>query len=144
MPVANRQTPQRMGAFLWAKHHPTPTLEISEDICKMNFDCEKQGVHRAVSTAQGYVEICDEAGESPHGVTWQLAPGWRVQKHGTNAFLCVHDEGARVQGAFHGGGITAWEIVVRQASPRFREVVTTQAIAITFHGTLTTVWRKEE
>jgi len=144
VPVAGRQTPRRMGAFLWAQHHQQPTLEMSDDICVMHFQCENKGVHRAVCAAQGHVEICDEAADAPHMVTWQLAPGWRVQKQGANAFLCVHDEGVRVHGTFNGTGVTGWEIVERQASPRFREVVTTQAIAITFQGTLTTMWRKAE
>lgn len=144
VPVAGRQTPRRMGSFLWARHHQTPTLEISDSICVMHFQCEKFGVHRAVCATQDQVEICDEAADAPHVVTWQLGAGWHVQKQGPSAFLCVHEEGVRVHGTLNGATLIGWEIVERQASPHFRQVVVTQAIAVTFQGTLTTVWRKAE
>lgn len=145
VPVAGRATPQRMGPFLWARHHAKPTLEISDDICVMRFACEGLEVHRAVCAAQGQVEICDEVGTGvPHAVTWQLAPGWRVQKQGSSAFVCVHGEGLRVHATLNGPSVEKWEVVERRASPRFREMVHTQAVRVTFQGTLTTVWRHVE
>jgi hypothetical protein len=32
--------------------------------------------------------------------------------------------------------------VEREASPHFRELVASQAVKVTFKGTLTTIWRK--
>lgn len=145
VPVAGRSTPQRMGAFLWARHHATPSLDVHDDICVMRLNCEGQEVHRAVCAAHGQVEICDEVGTGAlHVVTWQLAPGWQVQKLGNSAFLCVHEEGLRVHATLNGPSVEKWELVERRASPHFREMIHTQAIKVTFQGTLTTVWRHVE
>lgn len=143
VPLAGRATPRRMGAFLWAAHHPQPELEISGNICVMRFEHGHQSVRRAVCVADGHVEICDEVpADVPHQVSWQLAPGWRVQRQGASAFLCVHAEGTRVHGTLNGTAVAGWEMVEAVASPRFREVVTTQAVRVSFQGTLTTMWRQ--
>ncbi len=143
VPVSGRQTPQRIGTFLWMKHHAVPELEVHEDICVMRLACEGQRVQRAVHAAQGYVEICDEVGtETAHVVTWQLAPGWRIEQERKNGFVCTHDESVSVHGTLNGDGIEEWEIVEREASPHFRELASSQAVKITFKGTLTTIWRK--
>jgi hypothetical protein len=124
-------------------HHATPKVELCQDICVMSFECDNTFVQRAVNAAQGYVEICDEVGmEVPHVVTWQLAPGWRVEQERKDGFVCHHAESIPVHATFNGTAIESWEIVEREASPHFREQVTTQAVTITFKGTLTTVWRK--
>lgn len=145
VPVTGRSTPQRMGAFLWAKHHAPPGLDVHDDICVIRLNVEGLELHRAVCAAQGHVEICDEVGNcGPHVVTWQLAPGWLVQKQGSSALLCVHEEGLRVHVTLNGPSVEKWEIVERKASPHFRELTHTQAIKVTFQGTLTTVWRHVE
>lgn len=144
VPAAGRGAPARMGAFLWAKHHARPALEIQNSICVMRLTHEQQKVTRAVCAAEGHVEICDEApAEAPHVVTWQLAPGWRLQRQGASAFLCVHEKGGlRVHGTLNGASVSGWEIVEAEASPHFREVVTTQAVKVSFSGTLTSIWRQ--
>jgi hypothetical protein len=143
VPVSGRQSPKRMGSFLWMKHHETPDLEISNEICVMRLSCEEQCVQRAVCAAQGYVEICDEVGhETPHVVTWQLAPGWQIKKERANGFVCTHPESIPVHATLNGDHIEEWEIVEREASSHFRELVTTQAVKVIFKGTLTTIWRK--
>jgi hypothetical protein len=143
VPVTGRSTPQRMGAFLWAKHHAKPELQISGDICVMSFACEGHQTQRAVHAAQDYVEICDEVGlDTSHVVTWQLAPGWHVEQERKNGFVCRHAESIPVHATLNGDAIEQWEIVESEASPHFRELLTTQAVKITFRGTLTTIWRK--
>lgn len=143
VPVSGRHTPRRLGPFLWMNHHATPKLELCQDICVMSLECDNTFVQRAVNAAQGCVEICDEVGmEVPHVVTWQLAPGWRVEQERKDGFVCHHAESISVHATFNGTAIESWEIVEREASPHFREQVTTQAVTITFKGTLTTVWRK--
>ena len=143
VPVTGRSTPRRMGAFLWAKHHDKPGLEISNDICVMSFGGDGCPIKRAVHVMQDYVEICDDVGsESPHIVTWQLAPGWRVEQERKNGFVCHHADSIPVHATLNGDTIEQWEIVECEASPHFRELVTTHAVKITFRGTLTTIWRK--
>lgn len=143
VPVSGRQTPQRLGPFLWTKHHATPEILVSGEICVLSFDCEGQQVQRAVHAAQGYVEICDDVGtETAHVVTWQLAPGWRIVQERKNGFVCTHDESFPVYATLNGDDIEEWEIVAREASPHFRELESSQAVKITFKGTLTTIWRK--
>jgi hypothetical protein len=143
VPVSGRQTPRRLGPFLWMNHHAKPTVELSNDICVMSLECDQTFVLRAVNAAQGYVEICDEVGmDVPHVITWQLAPGWRVEQERKDGFVCHHAESIPVHATLNGTAIESWEIVEREASPHFREQVTTQAVTITFKGTLTTVWRK--
>jgi len=143
--VAGRATPQRMGPFLWAKHHAMPELSLSDGTCAMRLECEGQEVRRGVCAAHGQVEICDDVGGStPHVVTWQLAPGWQVQQEGSGAFLCVHEEGLRVHATLSGAAVEKCELVERKASPCFREVIHTQAIQVAFQGRLTTVWRHGE
>jgi hypothetical protein len=143
VPVKGRATPQRTGTFLWAKHHGKPTLQISDDICLIGLNCGGRHTQRAVHAAEGYIEICDEVGtETPHEVTWQLAPGWRIEQERKNGFVCHHAESIPVHATLNGDSIEKWEIVEREASPHFRERVMTQAVKITFKGTLTTVWRK--
>ncbi len=145
VPVAGRATPQRMGPFLWAKHHAVPELSLSDGTCAMRLECEGQEVRRGVCAAHGQVEICDDVGGStPHVVTWQLAPGWQVQQEGSGAFLCVHEEGLRVHATLSGAAVEKCELVERKASPCFREVLHTQAIRVAFQGRLTTVWRHGE
>ena len=132
-----------MGAFLWAKHHAKPELQISGDICVMSFSCDGLQTQRAVHAAQDYVEICDDVGlDVSHVVTWQLAPGWHVERERKNGFVCRHTESIPVHATLNGDAIEQWEIVECEASPHFRERVTTQAVKITFRGTLTTIWRK--
>ncbi|MDI1311040.1 alginate lyase family protein [Prosthecobacter sp.] len=143
VPVTGRSTPQRMGAFLWAKHHGKPDLEISDDICVMSLACEGRRRQRAVHATQDQVEICDDVGlATSHVVTWQLAPGWRVEQEHKNSFVCHHPESIPVHATLNGEAIEQWELVEREASPHFRERVTTQAVKIIFRGTLTTIWRK--
>jgi len=143
VPVTGCSTPQRMGAFLWAKHHDKPELQISNDICVMSFACAGRRAQRAVHVTQDYVEICDDVGlETSHVVTWQLAPGWRVGQERKNGFVCQHAESIPVHATLNGDAVEQWEIVECEASPHFRELVTTQAVKITFRGTLTTIWRK--
>jgi hypothetical protein len=145
VPVAGRSSPQRMGPFLWARHHVKPGLEISDDICVMSIASDGHRTKRAVHVAQDYVEICDDVGlAAPHVVTWQLAPGWRVELERKNGFVCHHSESIPVHATLNGDSIEQWEIVEREASPHFRELVTTQAVKITFRGTLTTIWRKSD
>lgn len=143
VPVSGRQTPRRLGPFLWMNHHATPKVELSNDICVMSLESDQAFVLRAVNAAQGYVEICDEVGmDAPHVITWQLAPGWRVEQERKDGFVCHHAESIPVHATLNGTAIESWEIVEREASPHFREQVTTQAVKVTFKGTLTTVWRK--
>jgi len=143
VPVSGRQTPERVGAFLWMKHHAVPELKVHEDICVMSLDCEGNRAQRAVHATQHYVEVCDEVGtETSHAVTWQLAPGWRISQERKNGFVCMHEESVAVHGTLNGDDIEGWEIVEREASPHFRELVSSQAVKITFKGTLTTIWRK--
>lgn len=143
VPATGRQMPQRLGPFLWMRHHKKPSLELSGDICVMRLSCEGNRAQRAVHAAEGYVEICDEAGmETAHVVTWQLAPGWRIEQERKNGFICRHAESIPVHATLNGDDIEQWEIVEREASPHFREQMMTQAVKITFRGTLTTVWRK--
>jgi hypothetical protein len=81
-------------------------------------------VQRAVHAAQGYVEVCDEVGtETSHVVTWQLAPGWRIEQEQKNGFVCKHAESIPVHATLNGDHIEQWEIVEREASPHFRELV---------------------
>jgi len=142
VPLAGRQTPQRLGPFLWMKHHALPGLAISDGICVMSFDDAEKPVQRAVQVAQDYVEVCDEVGQTSHVVTWQLAPGWRIKQERQNGFVCTHAESIPVHVTLNGDRMETWEIVEREASPHFREVVITQAVQVTFSGTLTTIWRK--
>jgi len=143
VPLAGRRTPLRLGSFLWTRHHLTPTLEVCDDICLMGLTCENTFAQRAVRADLDCVEICDEVGYNvTHVVTWQLAPGWHVEKERTNGFLCRHDDSIPVHGMLNGDHIESWEIVEREASPHFREIVTTQAVKVIFKGTLTTIWRK--
>ena len=143
VPVSGRQTPERVGAFLWMKHHSVPGLKVHEDICVMSLDCEGNHTQRAVHATQDYVEVCDEVGtEISHVVTWQLAPGWRITQERKNGFVCMHEESVSVHGTLNGDDIEGWEIVEREASTHFRELVSSQAVKITFKGTLTTIWRK--
>ncbi|MDB6005304.1 MAG: hypothetical protein JWR15_2291, partial [Prosthecobacter sp.] len=143
VPVTGRSTPQRMGAFLWANHHQRPRIEIREDICVMTFGHGGGRTQRAVHAAQDYIEICDEVGhETAHVVTWQLAPGWQIEKERKNGFVCRHADSIPVHATLNGDAIAQWEIVECDASPHFREQITTQAVKITFKGTLTTIWRK--
>lgn len=143
VPASGLTQPQRLGAFLWSAHHRVPAMEINNDICLMSLEREKTFVQRAVHAASDCVEICDEAGDdTPHVVTWQLAPGWRVEKERKNGFLCRHADCIPVHGMLNGDHIENWEIVEREASPHFRELVTTLAVKVTFRGTLTTIWRK--
>jgi hypothetical protein len=143
VPVSGHHTPRRLGPFLWMNHHATPKVDLCQDTCVMSLACDHTFVQRAVNAAQGYVEICDEVGmEVPHIVSWQLAPGWRVERERKDGFVCHHAGSISVHATFNGTAIESWEIVEREASPHFREQVTTQAVVITFKGTLTTVWRK--
>ncbi len=145
VPVTGRSTPRRMGAFLWSKHHDKPRLEISADICVMSFGSDGCRTKRAVHVMQDQVEICDDVGsETSHVVTWQLAPGWRIEQERKNGFVCLHANSIPVHATLNGDSIEHWEIVEREASPHFRELVTTQAVKITFRGTLTTIWRKSD
>ncbi|WP_395737235.1 heparinase II/III family protein [Prosthecobacter sp.] len=145
VPVAGRATPQRMGAFLWAKHHEKPALRIADEICVMSFSCDGRQVQRAVHVMQDHVEICDDVGgEATHVVTWQLAPGWQVEKERKNGFVCRNAESIPVHGTLNGEAIEGWEIVEREVSPHFREQVMAQAVKVFFRGTLTTVWRKSD
>ncbi|MEZ5385011.1 MAG: heparinase II/III family protein [Prosthecobacter sp.] len=143
VPASGRTTPQRMGSFLWSKHHTVPNLEISGDICLMSLEHGQDFVQRAVRAELDFVEICDEAGqEMSHKITWQLAPGWQVEREEPNTFACRHAECIPVRGMLNGDQIENWEIVECEAAPHFRELLTTQAVRVTFKGTLTTVWRK--
>lgn len=143
VPLSGRETPRRMGAFLWVDHHEPPTMQITDAIAVMRLTCDGRQTQRAVCAAEGHVEICDDVGtELPHVVTWQLAPGWKIEKTAANAFLCVHTEGLRVQTAINGDAVSGWEIVECDASPHFRERISTMAVKVTFQGTLTTIWRK--
>ncbi|WP_461524221.1 heparinase II/III domain-containing protein [Prosthecobacter sp.] len=143
VPVIGRSSPRRMGAFLWAQHHDRPGLEISDDLCIMNFSADGCRIKRAVHVMQDYVEICDDVGlEKAHVVTWQLAPGWRVEQERKNGFVCHHADSIPVHATLNGDAIEQWEIMEREASPHFRELVTSPAVRITFRGTLTTIWRK--
>lgn len=145
VPVAGRRAPERMGAFLWARHHAMPGLEVHDDICVMRFECDGRQMQRAVHVVEGRVEICDEAGlETSHVVTWQLAPGWSVGRERENGFVCRHAESITVHATLNGDHIEQWEIVEREAAPHFRELVTTQAVKVVFKGTLTTIWRKPD
>ncbi len=145
VPVAGRSSPRRMGPFLWAKHHEKPGLEISGDICVMCIASDARRTQRAVHVTQDYVEICDDVGlAASHIVTWHLAPGWRVEHERKNGFVCHHSESIPLHATLNGDAIEQWEIVEREASPHFRELVTTQAVKITFRGTLTTIWRKSD
>ncbi len=145
VPVSGLTKPQRLGPFLWSAHHGVPTLEIDNDICLMSLERGANCVQRAVHAESDFVEICDEAGqETAHVVTWQLAPGWRIERERTNGFLCRHEECIPVRGMLNGDQIESWEIVECEASPHFREMVTTQAVRIVFKGTLTTLWRKSD
>lgn len=143
VPVSGRETPQRMGAFLWADHHAKPELGVHEDICVMGLESDGRKVRRAVHVAQDYVEVCDEAGEEMlHVMTWQLAPGWRVERERQSGFICRHEDSIPAGVTFNGEGLESCEVVECEASPHFREQVMTQAVRVVFRGTLTTVWRK--
>lgn len=143
VPVSGRTTPQRMGSFLWSKHHEKPSQKIINGICSMSFACEGLRVQRAVHATQEHVEICDDVGQiAPHVVTWQLAPGWRIEKNLPNGFACHLADSAPVYVTLNGDGIEQTEMVECEASPHFRERLTTPGIKITFRGTMTTIWRK--
>jgi hypothetical protein len=93
------------------KHHAVPELEVSDDICVMSFACEGQRVPACCACAQGYVEVCDDVGsETSHVVTWQLAPGWRIEQERKNGFVCHHAESIPVHATLNGDDIEAWEI----------------------------------
>lgn len=143
VPVSGRATPRRMGAFLWADHHEKPGLVVHEDICVMSLECES--VRRAVHATHDLVEICDEVGtERSYVITWQLGPGWRVEQERPSGFVCRHADAIPAAVTFNGDGLEKCEVVECEASPHFRERVMTQALRVTFRGTLTTVWRKGE
>lgn len=145
VPVTGREAPKRLGPFLWSKHHDAPKTVLHGDICVMTFDHEGQQARRAVNLVEGHIEICDEVGgESAHVVTWQLAPGWQVKPQRTGGFVCTHPESIPVQVTINSDHLESCELVECEASPHFRELVTTQAVKVTFKGTLTTIWRKSE
>lgn len=145
VPVTGSDTPKRLGPFLWLKHHEVPRSEVHGDICVMTFAHEGRRVRRAVHVAEGHVEICDEAGgESAHVVTWQLAPGWQIKPRRGNAFICTHAESIPVHVTLNSDHLESCEVLEREASPHFRELVSTHALRVTFRGTLTTVWRKAD
>ncbi len=145
VPVAGRASPQRLGPFLWVKHHTQPELSVHQDICVMTLIHEDGQVQRAVHAAAGHVEICDEVGlETPHVVTWRLAPGWQIKQERANRFICTHAGLIPAQVMLNCDHLESCAVVECEASPHFRELVNTQALKIVFRGTLTTVWRKAD
>lgn len=143
VPVAGRAAPRRLGPFLWSEHHAVPALEVHDEICLMSFPSEHGLVQRAVHVVDDHVEICDDAGlETAHVVSWQLAPGWQIKQQRMNGFACTLAGSVPVHVTVNGDHVESCEVVECEASPHFRELVSTQALKVTFRGTLTTIWRK--
>lgn len=143
IPLNGRSAPCRLGAFLWAKHHAKPVVKAQSNVCAMTLEHGGRQVQRTVHVAEGRVEICDETdpGE-PHVVTWQLAPSWKVGHESDRKFVCTHPDSIPVHVILDGDDIMSCALVEREASPHFREVVSTQALQVTFRGVLTTTWQK--
>ncbi len=143
LPLNAHSTPRRLGAFLWVRHHARPTMKTQDAACTMAFEHEGRQVQRTVNAAEGQVEIRDEAEPTdPHVVTWRLAPGWKIGHECDRRFVCTHPDSIPVHVILDGDDIMSYALVEREASPHFREVVSTQALQVTFRGVLTTTWQK--
>jgi len=143
VPTAGRASPQRLGAFLWAKHHSAPKLEMSDDRCAACLTHQGHTIRRTARITDGGVEIRDELDhEQPHVVTWQLAPGWEMRQEREHLIVCTYPGTVPLHIALDGTCIDGCEIVDREVSPHFREVTMAQALRVTFSKALTTTWRK--
>ena len=79
----NALYPQRIGPFLWAKHHPLPGMAVRGESALAFLTLGGRKLIRSVTPVERGWKIEDSADD--HGgvaflVNWQFAPGWTVDR----------------------------------------------------------------
>ena len=142
VPETGRRGPERMGPFLWARHHEPPRLRLEADAAVACLACDGPFVKRKVRLSDGELEILDSVCNSlPHCVTWMLAPDWRIAPFGDGRFRLSHEDGTRLMLEFEGLDALGIECVDVEVSPRFLELRPSKAVRLSFTRELRTLVR---
>jgi hypothetical protein len=134
VPETGRHGPERMGPFLWVRHHEAPRLRLEGDAAVACLACDGPFVKREVRLSEERgVEILDRVCNSlRHNVTWILAPDWKIAPFGDGRFRLIHEDGTRLMLEFDGLDAVKVECLDVEVSPHFLEVRASRAIRLCF------------
>jgi hypothetical protein len=133
VPETGRCGPERMGPFLWTRHHEPPKLSVEGDAAVACFACDGPFVKREVRLIEGQLDVLDRVCNSlPHEVTWVLAPAWSAAPFGDCRFRLIHEDGTRLMLEFEGENALEIERVEVEVSPHFLELRTSSALRLRF------------
>lgn len=134
VPETGRHGPERMGPFLWVRHHEAPRLRLEGDAAVACLACDGPFVKREVRLSEERgVEILDRVCNSlRHSVTWILAPDWKIAPFGDGRFRLIHEDGTRLMLEFDGLDAFKLECLDVEVSPHFLEVRASRAIRLCF------------
>lgn len=142
-PVGGLHAPQRMGVFLWARHHAVPSLggDASQGITA-HLGHEGYDATRHVACCEGgQIIVRDAMGVGrAFTVRWRLSPECAVTSESSQGFLikrhdrvwCVNFVGERLR----------CEVLNGSASRRYGEFEKCVVIAVTAEALLTTTWSR--
>lgn len=134
LPVNGRHGPERMGPFLWVRHHEPPRLRLEGDSAVACLACDGPFVKREVRLSEeGGAEVFDRVCNSlRHQVTWILAPDWKIVPFGNSRFKLIHSDGTLLMLELEGLDLHEMECTKAEVSLRFLEVRTSQAVRLSF------------
>ncbi len=140
VPETGRHAPRRAGTFLWSQHHEPPRLREEEEAATACLACDGPFVKRQVRLHADGFEVLDRiCTDTPHLVTWTLAPGWQVLRTGNPHHFCLaHREGHRLRLAMESETLQEVNIIETVVSPRFGQTVSAPAIRVRFTGIVKT------
>lgn len=139
VPETGRHGPERMGPFLWARHHEPPRLRMEDGDAVACLACDGPFVKREVHLSDGVMEVRDSVCNSlSHQITWILAPEWTAASFGDSRFRLTHSDGQRLMLDFEGPGILGVECFEVGVSPHFLERKMSHAIRLRFTQALKT------
>jgi len=93
LPQSGYSTPQRMGAFLWARHHESPILNLEQEGLSAQFDHEGHLFRRMLRVSGESIHIQDtESAKKAFVVCWTFSPECQVKEMTPNTYT-VEREG---------------------------------------------------
>ena len=140
-PTTGRETPRRLGPFLWSEQHPVPCMDITDDqACVLRFASGNSPfVKRTLRPSGDGIEIVDDIScKTAHQVTWQFPPQSIITTTGKHSFTLRLQNGSEFSIHLASDDPAKMDLLENVVSPRFGQIVTAPALRVTFTNHLKT------